>query len=178
MAMLRWLILISASLLLSGCFISETLLFSPADADLPLADGTVLITYALDDAGKRKDEPPSRLVVERKEQSYIFKPDGDGPFRAIFDDMGNGYFVAAELDVASDTGPQYGLVHQVGESWFAYTVTCSDFEALIKKQKKLADFHIKKSGSQCRFTSYDDVKNALMFIADNTKPNMELIAEK
>tara|TARA_R110002074_G_scaffold175212_1_gene338452 strand:+ start:78 stop:596 length:519 start_codon:yes stop_codon:yes gene_type:complete len=171
-------ILFGLTITLSGCFISGKPLFAPENAELPLADGTVLTAFALDEQGHRKDETPTRFVAKRKEHSYVFTPDGDAPLRAMFDDIGNDYFVAAELGIEADVGPQYGLVHKVGESWFVYMVTCSSFEDLIEGHKTLADFHITKSGSQCRFGAYDDVKNALMFLASRSKPTTEFVVIK
>ncbi len=178
MTLVRWMILFSLTISMSGCFISVKPLFAPEDAELPLADGTVLAAYPLDEQGHRKDEAPTRFVAEQTDHSYVFTPDGDVPFRAMFDDIGDGNFVAAELDIESDVGPQYALIRQAGESWFAYLATCSSFEKLIKGQKTLADFRITKSGSQCSFKSYDDVKSALMFLASQSKPTTEFVIAK
>ncbi len=176
MSIMRWLILTSTTLLLSGCFISDKPLFSPADAEQPLADGTKLAAFALDSDGKRKEDGPQTVTLKHIENGYLVSPSDDEPFRVLFDDIGDRYFIGVASDEDPTKSPLYGLFHQTGTSWFAYLPVCSDFRDLAKAQgKSLKDFHIADAESDCRFTSYEDLKSALMFLAAHGKPSTEYV---
>lgn len=176
MSVMRWLILTSAVLLLSGCFISEKPLFSGKDAEQPLAEETKLAAFSLDNKGKRKKDGPQIVTLKRVEAGYLVTPVNDEPFSVLFDDIGDGYFVglASEKDTAKP--PLYGLFHKMGASWFAYLPVCSDFRDTAKANgKSLKDFHTEESGSDCRFNSYADLKAALIFLAAHSQPATEYV---
>lgn len=175
----RLLILFALAGLLSGCFVSARPLFAPADADMPLADGVRLSSFSLDESGARTTKLPSYITASRKDHGYIFKPDDDEPLGAMFDDIGQGYFVGLTIEDDPLKPPLYGLFHQVGRSWFAYSPVCSDFEKLAKTHgRSLTDFHIEASSGDCRFMAYNDLKNALMFLAAYSQPETEYVVEK
>ena len=175
----RLLILLALAGLLSACFVSAKPLFSPADADMPLADGARLSSFSLNESGVRMAKSPSYITATRRDNGYVFKPDDDEALGAMFDDIGQGYFVGLTIEADPLKPPLYGLFHQVGESWFAYSPVCSDFEKLVKAHgKSLTDFHIQANGGDCQFTAYDDLKNALMFLAAYSQPETEYVVEK
>jgi hypothetical protein len=181
MPFIRWIVLASAALALGGCFVSVMPLFGPDEADMPLADGAVITAYALDDKGVRTDKPPSHIAATRKKASYVFTPDDDEPFRAMFDDIGDGYMIGVILDMDVTKPPLYGLFHKVGDSWFGYAPVCADFRKLAAEHgKSLDDFRIDPSnnGSDCRFRKYDDLKSALMFLAAYSLPSTEYVLAK
>ncbi len=177
----RWTALAFVAVLLSGCFVSVMPLFGPDEADLPLSDGAKVTGYKLDDQGNRKDQPPTHMIVTRKKVSYIFTPDKDEPFRAMFDRIHDNFYIGVILDIDINKPPLYGLFHQVGNHWHGYSPVCSDFQKLAAtKGKSLADFNIvhNPNGSDCQFRKYDDLKNALMFLAAYGKPDMEYVLGK
>lgn len=177
----RWTTLAFIAVLLSGCFVSVMPLFGPDEADLPIIDGAKITGYALDDQGKRKDQPPSHMVATRKKSSYVFTPDKDEPFRAMFDKLDDNFYVGVILDMGINKPPLYGLFHQVGDRWLGYSPVCADFQKLaMTKGKSLADFNIvhNPNGSDCQFRKYDDLKSALMFLAAYGKPDMEYVLKK
>ncbi|MDO8290956.1 MAG: hypothetical protein Q7T44_17215 [Parvibaculum sp.] len=174
----RWFALASVAVLLSGCFVSVMPLFGPDDADYPLADGTKLRLYTLDEEGKRTHDKPSEASVKRLDVGYLFTPQDDKPFRAMFDDMRQGDFVGVAMPDGITGNPMYGLFRQKGKSWFAYAPVCSDFNDVAKAHgKKLSDFHIEKTDSDCRFKTYSDLKYALLFLAEYTPPSSEYVVE-
>jgi len=175
----RSLIMLALAALLSGCLVSTRPLFTPEEADMPLADGAHLTSYTLDKKGNRTAEASLHITVKREDHSYVFTPTDDEPLRATFDDIGQGYFVGLAIEDDPNKPPLYGLFHKVGESWFAYSPICSDFETLAKEHgKSLADFHINHDDGDCRFVSYDDLKSALMFLAAYSAPETEYVVEK
>ena len=175
----RSLIMLALAALLSGCFVSAKPLFTPEEADMPLADDAHLTSYTLDKKGNRTAEAPLHIAVKREAHSYVFTPTDDEPLHATFDDIGQGYFVGRAVEDDPGKPPLYGLFHKIGESWFAYSPMCSDFETLAERHgKTLADFHIKRDQSDCQFVSYDDLKNALMFLAAYSTPETEYVVEK
>ncbi|MFZ3034573.1 MAG: hypothetical protein WA138_11245 [Parvibaculum sp.] len=179
MLSVRSLILLAVAVLLSGCFVSTKPLFVPTDADMPLANGARLMSFSLDEKGARTTETPSHITATRKAHSYIFTPDDDEALGAMFDDIGQGYFVGLTIEDDPGNPPLYGLFHRIGDRWFAYSPVCSDFKKLAGTHgKSLADFHIATSGGDCQFTSYDDLKNALMFLAAYSHPETEYVIEE
>jgi hypothetical protein len=178
MSFAKWSFLIAATALLAGCFMSVMPLFAPEDAEQPILDGAKFAVFPLDENGKRKESEPIIITASRKTHSYVFTPDNDKPFRAMFDDIGNGYFVGVALNMRATKSPIYGLFHQVGESWFAYAPVCSDFKKLTKAHHQtLAHFHIVETDNECRFKTYSDLKNALMFVAAYTLPKTEYVPQ-
>lgn len=174
----RWFTLASVAVLLSGCFVSVMPLFGPADADYPLADGTKLKLYTLDENGKRTHDKANEAIVKRLEIGYLISPQDDKPFRALFDDIGQGDFVGVSMKDGITGTPLYGLFRKKGESWFGYAPVCSDFEDVAKAHgKKLSDFHIEAADGECRFREYSDLKYALLFLAEYTKPSSEYVVE-
>jgi len=181
MPFVKWFVPAAFAVLLSGCFVSVMPLFSPDEADLPLIDGAKITAYALDEQGARKDQAPSHMVATRKTKSYVFTPDKDEPFRAMFDKLDDNFYVGVILDMGINKPPLYGLFHQVGNKWLGYSPVCADFQKLAQtKGKTLADFNIvhNPNGSDCQFRKYNDLKNALMFLAAYGKPDMEYMVGK
>ena len=175
----RWLILLALAGLLSGCFVSAAPLFSPAEADMPLADGAKLTSYSLDQKGARNANAPSHATATREAHSYVFQPEDDEAFRAMFDDIGQGYFVGVLFDEDPRKLLLYGILHKIGKSWFAYSPVCSEFKKLVQTQgKSLDDFHIDARDSNCHFSTYDDLKSALLFISAYSLPTTEYVLEE
>ncbi|MGV8997788.1 MAG: hypothetical protein ACOH12_12650 [Parvibaculaceae bacterium] len=181
MSLARFLAPAAFAVLLSGCFVSVMPLFGPDQADMPLKNGAQITGYALNDKGEHKDQKPTHMVATLKTKSYVFTPDKDEPFRAMFDKLDDNFYVGVILDMQVNKPPLYGLFHQVGDKWFGYSPVCADFQKLAAtKGKSLADFNIvaNPNGSDCQFRKYDDLKSALMFLAAYGKPDTEYVLGK
>ncbi len=178
MSYMRLLIVVAAAGLLSACFVSKTPLFTPADADYPIADGARFTVWKIDPLGKRIDDAPDHLTVTRDGADYVYTLRDEKPVKGLMDDIGNGFYIALSRDMTKPGETSYALFHNTGTKWLRYAPVCSDFARLAAEHgKSRADFHIEPSGNNCAFKTYADLKAAMMFEARYGTPNAEYVAE-
>jgi len=159
-------------LALAACFVSAKPLFSEREADYPITDGAIFSVQILNETGEADGEAPQQVTITRDGAYYLYTVKGeDEPLRGLLDDLGDGNYAAVSFDEESAL---YGLYQQRGEKWLRHGMSCSDFEALAAKHGKSgADFGIKSDGNECSFSSYDDLKRALLFQARHGRPDAE-----
>ena len=179
MSIARWAFILASAGLLSACFVSKGDLIAPKDADYPIASGTTLTVWKLDEAGRRKNETPGHAVVTRDGANYVYTETGEKPVTGLMKSAGGDDFIVLFHDQDHPGQSVYGLVRRSGDNWLSYGVTCPDFAKLAKAHgKSLADFHTSDDGGNCAFTSYDDLKAAMLFLRANGKPDTEYAAGK
>ncbi|HMM15175.1 MAG TPA: hypothetical protein PKA57_11155 [Parvibaculum sp.] len=170
--------ILAASLLLSACFVSKVPLFGPAEADYPVPDGARFAAFKLDDNGSRASAPPRHLTVTRKGADYLYTFDGEEPVAGLLDDIGGGDYIALIRDSEKPGEAVYGLLRQKGEGWLRFAPECSDFIRVAERHGESAGtFNITRSGNDCAFSSYDDLKRALAAAARYTAPDTEYVRE-
>lgn len=168
--------LAALALALTGCFISRGDLITPQEADFPLADGTRITVYALNDKGARREGEPEHAILTRDGEFYRLTPEDDKPLTGLIDAIGENLFAAMLHDTDRPATSLYGLFVREGSVWRRYGIVCSEFTRLAEAQGKSLDtFGIANAGGDCLFTSYDDLQRALLFIRDAGTPDAEYV---
>lgn len=156
---------------LSGCFISDDPLITPADARYPVPDGARFVRTTVGTASPGSDED---VLVRREGDLYVHEATDpvDGKkdvMRGRMTDLDTGRFVA----MAEGEGGAYYIytVFVPRESGYdEYQVTCTDLADVAKAQNKvIGDFGAShpQNGDDCKFTRLQDLKAALIVVLAN-----------
>ena len=164
------------ALALTGCFISRGDLITPREADFPLASGTRITIYALNDKGTRREGKPEHAILTRDGEFYRLTPEGDEPLTGLIDAIGENLFAAMLHDTEHPGASLYGLFVREGNVWRRYGIVCSDFAKLAEAHgKPLGTFGIANANGDCLFTSYGDLQRALLFARNHMSPDAEYV---
>lgn len=174
---LRWLIVLGASVLLSACFISNTPLIAPADADYPIADGARFAVWKLDPGGNRIYDA-EHVTVTRAGADYVYSLRDETPVHGLMKEIAPGAYIVMGRDLTKPGKATYAGLRKDGDRWLRYAPNCSDFARMAAEHgKSRADFHIEASGNDCAFSTYADLKAAMEMHMRYAPPNGEYVAE-
>jgi len=172
MPVMRRMLGILLPLALAACFVSAKPLFSEKEADYPIADGARFSVQTLNARGEADGDAPQEVTITRDGAFYLYSVKGeDEPLRGLLDDLDNGNYAAVSFDEETAV---YALYQRRGKKWLRHGMNCPDFEDLAQsRNKQLEDFGIQKDRSECKFSSYADLKRALLFQAQYGRPDAE-----
>jgi len=174
---LRWLIVLGTSALLSACFISNTPLIAPADADYPIANGARFAVWKLDPGGHRIYDA-EHVTVTRAGADYVYSLRDETPLHGLMKEIAPGAYIVMGRDATKPGKATYAGFRKDGTRWLRYAPNCSDFARLaVEHGKSRADFHIEASGNDCALSTYADLKAAMEMHMRYAPPNGEYVAE-
>ncbi len=154
----RTLLISAASILLSGCFVSVDPLITGSKIVYPLTAGS----YAYYSNGSSEAEYVADIEI--RSNGYFSSHadfDHDG---AVMRDMGNGLYIVQEPETAGDN-VQYGLVKVDGGTAEVWEPGCGD----LSESDRLDLNIIKEDDGDCAFTSYPQLREALLIYFENNK---------
>ena len=175
---LRHLAALAACLFLAGCFVSETPLITPDQADYPVELPAHYLVYKLDENGKRTDRAPREASVTREKADYLYKVGNSPETSGIAEAVGNGDYIVQTHSVTKPGVNIYGLIRKTKTGWLRWSPNCSDFVRTLKKDgKTLQDFNISRKGNDCTFANYDALKRAMKAYIAYAAPDTEYVKE-
>jgi hypothetical protein len=154
----RTLLVIAASILLSGCFVSVNPLVTGDNIVYPLSAGA----YAYYSNDSSKAEYIADIEI-RSNGYYSSHADFDHN-GAVMRDMGDGLYIVQEPETAGDY-VQYGLVKIDGGTAKVWEPGCGDLS-----ESDRIDLNVsKEDDGDCAFTSYPQLREALLIYYGNNK---------
>ncbi len=169
--------LLGAAMLLSGCYLSKTMLITPETADYPIVSDSHFASFAR--RGEDWRPMPSGRTVRRSGAYYFFRDDGSNATSLPFlmkEVLPGRYVVQANdtSDFARVTEYYYLLLDFDGREAVQYSATCWPREEWIS-DGLVAQVEQTAVNARCHFDSLEDLTTVLVGTTDYTAPEERFV---